>query len=791
MSIVASGLIGDMQQMFPQTYLSKRKRKGLIDVIGSGISYVTGLSTERELNIVKIAMKKTAESAAETRMIVAHETAELRSFVQVTSQRMENFNNFLINASALMHATVAAQETIMDELRYVRGIIVNASHHRTTFNELIIHLQETKTGLERLAMGELSRSIIKSEILRSALEEIDRKLGENNTGLQLVHKNPFWYYAKAKINAIQHDNTVYIIVSASLTTSDLNKIFGFYKVNSLFIPTGETLHMTKLRDVAKFVAFADMKPQSLLFQFDTEPHCENNHIYSLKTLDTAPQRFAENSCMAALLTDKPNLVSDVCLYDLHITSLKTELRVLNDTHNMVINSSKIQMECYGPDGSFNKTEVEPCHAICVIETSCGCGLTTEFLRMPPHRREGCNSLKSQAKLTYATNLMYLFEFFKKEQLEGLRGSTLLKIKPDIAWPKIKMFPEANGSKYLAIDRKLSFELKHLAEKVRQNMTVFTSLEEQLIGKNTEFWNTDSVEDDNSIWSATKFYIPFGSGGLATLSLILSLYLLIRVKMLANTIVLLGAAHRANGAVSHLHFVLDYYGNEKSIGLNGSNQSILEPLLESQIILTDYVNSQTLIICSMYVFGLMSAIIIAWSFYRKQRRVFAVLELYNGKSAIRVPLFKLPADMNCYMLVGSGERSPNIRLSGQCFQKLIILWQNTHLVDYFRDQKFKLSKTISVNFLTAKRIRSLLASKNFGALIVIQQGQHERVLTPMKIKTEQPTEPTAPVFESKGTTGEEKSVKMYPTLQLDACYSNINQAYEPEVNAVSNVFDLGP
>ena len=109
---------------------------------------------------------------------------------------------------------------------------------------------------------------------------------------------------------------------------------------------------------------------------------------------------------------------------------------------------------------------------------------------------------------------------------------------------------------------------------------------------------------------------------------------------------------------------------------------------------------------MYVFCLLLAVVIAWSFYRKQMRVFAVLELYNGKIAIRVPLFKLPADMNCYMLVGSGERSPHIRLSGQCFHKLIILWQNMHLVDYFRDQKFKLSRTISVNCLMAKKIKGL-------------------------------------------------------------------------------------
>ncbi|CAC5360193.1 unnamed protein product [Mytilus coruscus] len=171
-------------------------------------------------------------------------------------------------------------------------ILTDQSQDTITLQNYIIDL---KTAIINLIEGKLSPLLLKPDVIKQTVSDIQNILNANYTGYKILTSNPHYYYDYAQYVVLQNNTKLYLAVQFPLTTH--GKLFEVYKLKSFPVAvTTNTSHATQLFDLPKYMLIThDRKffttltvEQMNMCQGITPKHCNFNLLFeSSKTTECA------------------------------------------------------------------------------------------------------------------------------------------------------------------------------------------------------------------------------------------------------------------------------------------------------------------------------------------------------------------------------------------------------------------------------------------------------------------------------------------------------------------------
>ena len=192
---------------------------------------------------------------------------------------------------------------------------------------------------------------------------------------------------------------------------------------------------------------------------------------------------------------------------------------------------------------------------CLITLKSKCSWSNERWWIPKSLTQTLNADHSVQK--HVTNLGMLLKFFDEKRLEKIQGDTLLNSELQVKLPQIRLYEEKVQNAYVR-DKKSAMQLNHVAEMVKSDKVILSSLSEALV--------SGEISLDN-FWISTQGIILESTSILVGLLIANGIYLQYQQRKILITLALL-KAHITKTEARNIIEKLDYFvtstpGNENS------------------------------------------------------------------------------------------------------------------------------------------------------------------------------------------------------------------------------------
>ncbi|XP_046574610.1 uncharacterized protein LOC124282624 [Haliotis rubra] len=329
-------------------------------------------------------------------------------------------------------------------------------------------------------------------------------------------------YARTKLN---------IYVSIKFPISSISKPFHLYKILSLPVPVNQTSsHSTQLLDLPSYFAIS----------FDSQHYAtlETSQLSSCtgRSLLHCPFRFplqASNnpSCEIALFQDRRSDIKSMCNFRYITQPQPSQLIAVDSSHVLVYQIPFLSLTCPG-----HRRMVPGC-TFCVLGTPCSCTLSTETLYYPAAFGT-CHNTSEKLTRLHPVNLALLQHFFDPSTLATIAGDTNFKKAIQIQIPDFHIYSH-KSSKILAQDKNTHLSLRRIAERAKNDQTIFQNLAEPLL---------DGQIAVPSSWPDTNTIIVLISTSISVLSICLVIWMFFKLRTLSAALVLISHAAPVKSAL---------------------------------------------------------------------------------------------------------------------------------------------------------------------------------------------------------------------------------------------------
>ena len=779
----------------------RRQKRGLLNFVGAGLSYLFGTSTQDDTDSIKVALKRL--SLRNTILEGDHHQVEnLESFVLAEQKKINRLVTFVNETASSLQQLVKSETTLETEIQYMRAYFLNFNTYYTKFNLLLGELQQFRQAIIDLTQGYLSPHLLSIDKLQTVLDHIHNDLVENSS-YSLQYTRAVEVLKFARFIYVRHGMSILIVLRLPLIVASYHNPFAIYRIHKISLPILQgTEHVSTIRLDSNYVAIQKSKGTGIFFTFKEAPKCDNDGTMELPVFQTAARWLNETSCEAGLITDNTSTISNYCAFTVEIGKLKRELLVYNETRYLAINVDRYTTICPTQTGGEIATEHIGCAGICLLDFHCACEARTGDLIMPPRVSENCRTRDKGNKL-FAANVILIHKLFNNSQVNELLTSMLHVNEVQVRVPKITVHTP-NLTDFKADDEKLTMTLNSVVQKIQTNKTLFLTLQERLMELQPGLFEG---KGDDSDWSTFKI----GGSGLVTwLALIISgiaicavILLSIKVKMMTTALVLLTQARAATAEISVKQYVfnLDIIKPDKPLVGTGTVNETFWLTFNTEIVVT---NTPYVLLGALSC-AILIALLITW---RKLNTngAYLYVQVANHTAAIQICIMKLANPMaNVYKFVcPTGNTRDTLRISRSCRPRLEIRTDRFQLLDNVEQQPISIPSLVGLGLRQKRSLRRLLAAENRTVTYFTKRGATSTVLQMQTAQSQLTNASTHSIDRSMqgqtqplDTTGDADRVNM-PTCQ-QACQIGSHPYPSPDRNHMEtkkvritrSVMNLGP
>ena len=230
--------------------------------------------------------------------VITQNNRGLTSYMRKVVKRINNVVEGLRMSSV-------ANEKLTEELQYSEENLDNfitatstaLARETSSSNFISQRLSMLRQAITDLAEGLLSPSLIKPEMLASAIGEIQDMLVKQYPNCRLAVKDITFYYKQASFSVIREDNKMLITIEFPIASAET---FQLFKVYAFPIPVNHTSqHGTKLTHVPGYIAITDNEQFYTTLLNNEISYCKNTkqERYSRPPLSAVSKK----NCIANLL----------------------------------------------------------------------------------------------------------------------------------------------------------------------------------------------------------------------------------------------------------------------------------------------------------------------------------------------------------------------------------------------------------------------------------------------------------------------------------------------------------
>lgn len=446
---------------------SKRSYPGWLASIFSSI---TGLATSGQLESLQLAISKMQDAVGNTAQTFAINQDHIAATVKLQNDRLDAIQSYSVKVKEDMSALaykIATSGFEQDHINEIQLHIAEMILKTTFFTNDLDNLYE---ALQRLFSGNISPHLVPHETMEQTLDEITSFLNKKNPHLEIVHKNPLYYYRTQDFIVFRQAHTVFIQVECAL--SSLPYKFIIYKLDKIPLLTpGSEGFYTILDTPIKALAITWTKTHYITFLEEAEIVA----IPKFVNLNQSPLLLRDinhPTCETALWNGNVDRLHTHCAYHVVKGPIPAQIIRLSTTSIFVSNLSKLIIEC--DDQTVNKSQ-EVAGRQMVLNTYCGCDIIANEIWLPRKVRS-CNNTRRNFTVNnslHAINYMYLRQFLA-DDLRNISPNVLYKEQPNITLPELQ-FNQLKYDQLLAISDKAKYDLLTVVNATKSDKQAFHSI----------------------------------------------------------------------------------------------------------------------------------------------------------------------------------------------------------------------------------------------------------------------------------------------------------------------------
>ena len=453
--------------VIPSRPITTQTKRGLGDWLGQGISYIFGLASEAEVNLLKLTQQKATAQRNEELQTLKRFSSDLSSYATQTNRAIAHLTE-RVKATALSQLRLFEAAKHNDDLtkEYEQNITLKLwklTYHGFQFKTHLMQLQE---AIEEMITGVISPVLITPGSVQQMLDDIADHL--QNTSFRLAFPRRDWFYRHVEFVAMQDNYTLYIAFKIPLTTFESQ--FDVYSLQTLPLPTHDDAgHVTHLSNMPPAIALS----QDRQYYVDmTLTELLDYRLHSRGLFRPMVQKLTQESCIGAILKSDVTDAAKYCKYIFEIQGRRSSITLLNKSR-LLLTHTNLTVEC--DNGTTFTIEC----ASCVFNVPPNCQASNDQYHIAAMQTsEQVDNTNTQIKHT--VNLVWLQTILADNKQKFLQDLDLTELMDDYIkitnLPSLQVLNDSLQEQFVSLDKNI-MTLDTAAKALKDDSILISNLED--------------------------------------------------------------------------------------------------------------------------------------------------------------------------------------------------------------------------------------------------------------------------------------------------------------------------
>ena len=678
-------LVEKVQDLMPEVNLpddDSRSKRSLLPFIGQLSKSIFGTATVRDVEILQSHISSVIQNSNKLESAFKYQSNKLSSFMSIVDNRITNAAKEI----QINHKSIANMGNELWKLEW--GLMVSSQltgqlvRQVQRSSDLTSRLNELIKDIGHLMEGKLSPTLLSPSALKQILVRIQKQLKQHYPDFQISYKHPSHYYKSGLFVAARHNNSIFITLK--IPVSAFKSTFKVYELFTVPVPINTTTkHATQLLNMPNIIAISNDNHYYATMSREQWQTCQGKERkYCPPDIVISP--MTKYTCSLLIFQQMKTLIPEYCNFRLVKNALQPSILQVTTSQVLVANTSKITFRCK------NSWKSESACHFCLMTVPCECSLQTENFYLPP-TLHSCEKASTEITKLHPVNLALLQYFHDEESHKTISGNTLFHNEFNPKIPPFKFY-EGKYEHFVVEDKKEHLDLKKVTEAVKRNEDIYESSADALI---------DLLPMNSTQWDIISMALN-GTCFLTCIAVSIALFITCK-KLKAMSVIILTLQQIHESKASPIQTIPPHF-----------------QMFSTNPVTTPSPHSCTISHAEFPIVTTVTAItfiiLILWHMFKKYQTLLTV-EVTNGSDSVQIEIQRLPLSPHYWNLedfLGITE----IDVKGFLLPKLILVWQNTSLINLLNDRKLPLSTKSNIHWFNAYKLRRILKTP-FSAFVVIK------------------------------------------------------------------------
>lgn len=715
-----------------QTFYGKRRRMSR-SFTSYWLSRLTGLADSNTVTALRDSINLLQTTTEKSLKAWGQGTSNIVAGLKLSNDRIDSLDRVVMQHTNTLNAVLRTVRETQRQTTTIRQIMAESIALTAAQSEILFGLGQFATAINAAMNGRLSPFFVNATALYHGLNDIATYLARIHTPTTILHDDAAFYYQNGRIMVTRLDSTtdgqppnLVIVLQVPLTV-----VPGPLKLyEAILIPLA-------FPDNHAHILIADL-PNAILYSPDSDYYVTFDKLADTPTSNTLQiglgkeilHRNKRPSCIIALIEGDFENIDKLCDYRVLTTIPYMAIR-LSDTQIFLSGYKQVAVKCDKSDDVFYVQITSP---QLIYDIPCSCSLVTDEYILPAINTNcnAANRASMQPRLSYASNLPVLRQYFDKLQLAGIQIHTLLTQELDVQLPDLNIVQarlNASVSQNLAIQSTAQFNLKKIINASLQNERSYTHLAQWLLERSSSLQADEKTRETNERgFDFTSIYdwlhLALSLAGAVALGI--SLYTAVKVKILMSAMPVRHAAAHIISLPPRL-----FYQQPTVPSVTAEPDRSFEEHAEIIAAIRTYVPLEfTLILLAIIGIAFIAFLVIR-RYLRHAATGQLIASIGNRQQQVQIPIMQVVQDLHGLVFHVTARQSTAAictNASGFIYRTGTFEWSGIELIHENLKIHYPLPKLFSINCLKANRLNTILQSDYYMELRVITTEQAVHVVT---------------------------------------------------------------
>lgn len=728
MAIVLQSVHQDLTRMIPEIRPHYRARRSWLPFVGSILRTVAGSATLDDVASIKAHVAEMSRDMAEGLHVIAQSQVQHASFQKAVASQFDALKTLLDHRTHSLKDHFQEIHEELGEEQQLARLLAAAIKRTVDYSEMLTLLMDFRQSISHLFQGHITPSLIPPVVAESVMRNVTARLPRER---RLLFSTLADFYDNSHFACVLANNSLVIMIKFPIGRHQ--HPFNVYQMYTVPLPysTGANYSTILTTTVSYFLEH----PLNHYVMELTDNPLQNGRYFSVFEQSRPYSPKDNQSCVQALFHDISENVHRFCDYHVQIASQLPYVRVVNATLAVISGVSSLVLDCH--NGTFVNKVLQGNPVL--IRLGCHCEIRLQGFVLPSSLAS-CNGsfLDTGDVVSHVVNLPVLGQYFSADELSQLRGSTVLKNMIHTSYPDLVQM-DGNFTREMALIDQTRFDLKTAINSTLQGSLLWRSQAEKMahsllqksIRAEMEATDETIVSTPTYHWYTGQIFV-FTLFAITLLSLAVGVINTIRLSLVLTTVSIMRTGVQAITPPTRLVFTtpssVQSTATVNQLVVNATTPAIglqlhaLQAHVPSALLITMWCLIAIIVLSILcYVARRVSRC------YGARRTTFRfVLQIGNASLSYLLPLNQLYHDVRCYCITANAELC-NIVVVGTLAPKVVISWPGLSIVHVGLNQAIPLQTVVSINPVSAIKVRRILRASYWHMLFTETQGRMSRLI----------------------------------------------------------------